>query len=443
MNVTRHLAAVLALCFTTAVALAQPLVFEQVSVLDVTDGTLQKNVSVLVEGNRITAIGANIEVPANAQVAAIGGYVIPGLGEMHAHIPPMSSTHVYRYLTLYLSQGITVIRGMLGEPGHLALRSQAAKGAIFAPRIVTTGPSFNGRSVASPAQARSMVREQAESGYDMLKIHPGLSVDELEAIAAASEEHNIPFVGHVTYAVGLEKSLELGQKTIDHMDDFMRPLVPPYHKAALASPLFFGINQAPLADPSGASQIIDWFKKTNAWVVPTEALMVNYAGPASPESLQSLPGIEYIPDGVRSLWLKAKQSFFSDPRYDAAAVDTFLKLRKRLIKRLSDEGVGILLGSDAPQVYNVPGFSIHQELAIYVEAGLAPWQAIATGTRNVAQYLGDDNRGTVEAGKIADLVLLGSDPTRSIDATRDIKGVMIDGRWHSRDDLDKRLGELQ
>jgi imidazolonepropionase-like amidohydrolase len=120
----------------------------------------------------------------------------------------------------------------------------------------------------------------------------------------------------------------------------------------------------------------------------------------------------------------------------------FIALRRRLIKALHDGGAGLLLGSDAPQVWNVPGFSIHRELATYVAAGLTPYQALETGTRNVALHTGTLERtGTVESGKRADLVLLQANPLQDITNTSRIGGVMIGGLWHSRADLDRRLAD--
>lgn len=416
--------------------------FDDVNVLDIQNQIVRESVDVRVGDGVIVEVGADLE-PGKGVTMVSGGYLIPGLSEMHAHIPPMSSADVDRFLTLYLSQGITVIRGMLGEPGHLQLRRQANRGAIFSPRIVTTGPSFNGRSVRSPEQAKTMVREQQEAGYDMLKIHPGLTAKEIEAVAEESKRLGIPFVGHTSYDAGLERVLALGQSTIDHLDDYVRALVPPANPARREESSFFGINFATQADRDRIEEVARWTREADAWVVPTETFIVNYAGPKSIDALANMPGLQYVPQAMRDGWEQAKRSFLGSPQYDYDSVRAFLDVRQRLLKGLQDGGVGILLGSDAPQVFNVPGFSIHQELELYVEAGLTTWQALATGTTNVARYLKDSRSGAVATGYRADVVLLGADPSKDISATRNIRGVMISGRWHDRADLDKRLRELQ
>ncbi len=120
----------------------------------------------------------------------------------------------------------------------------------------------------------------------------------------------------------------------------------------------------------------------------------------------------------------------------------FIAVRRRIIKALQDAGAGLLLGSDAPQVWNVPGFSIHRELATYVASGLTPYEALATGTRNVATYLNRPDGGTVRQGARADLVLLDANPLENIANTRRIAGVIVAGRWIPKTEIDRRLAAL-
>jgi len=177
--------------------------------------------------------------------------------------------------------------------------------------------------------------------------------------------------------------------------------------------------------------------------VPTESLMISFAGPGADEALNHQPGLEYVSPSMRENWRQARAGLMSDPAYDPDAAREWLSLRAELIKAFHDHGQRVLLGSDAPQVFNVPGFSIHRELALYVEAGLTPQQALETGTVNVARYLGaEDRRGRIRVGHEADLVLLQDNPLEDIDATRGVRGVMVGGRWYSRDRLDQRLAAI-
>jgi imidazolonepropionase-like amidohydrolase len=148
--------------------------------------------------------------------------------------------------------------------------------------------------------------------------------------------------------------------------------------------------------------------------------------------------MQYVGADEAGQWAAAKQK--NVQAYSAEHRQKYVAVRRRLIKALHDGGVGVLLGSDAPQTWNVPGFSIHREIATYVAAGLTPFQALVTGTRAVAEHLGTStSAGTIDVGKRADLVLLDSSPLQEIGNTSKIAGVMIGGRWLPKSEIDKRL----
>ena len=174
-----------------------------VNVIPMSTETVIAARTVLVEDGRIVAIGPVDEVPIPEDATAVDGtdrYLMPGLGEMHAHVKPVDSPRLERDLTLFVANGITHVRGMLGEPGHLRLRQQILAGDVFGPRLTTSGPSLNGRSVNGAEDARRQVREQAAAGYDFVKVHPGLSREEFTALAETANEVGIPFAGHVPVA---------------------------------------------------------------------------------------------------------------------------------------------------------------------------------------------------------------------------------------------------
>ncbi len=155
-----------------------------------------------------------------------GKYLIPGLAEMHAHVPPIDDMEPMKdVLFLFAANGITTIRGMLGHPKHLELRSKIQSGEVLGPRLFTTGPSINGMSVTSPESGAAMVRKQKEAGYDFLKLHPGLTRDKFDAIASTANEVQIPFVGHVSFGVGVWRAIDAGYSSIDHLDGFIEGLV--------------------------------------------------------------------------------------------------------------------------------------------------------------------------------------------------------------------------
>jgi imidazolonepropionase-like amidohydrolase len=176
------------------------------------------------------------------------------------------------------------------------------------------------------------------------------------------------------------------------------------------------------------------------WNVPTQILLEHWLNGTDPEALRRLPEMRYQTPAVLDEWVATKRK--AEAAFPMAQRERFITLRRRILKELHDGGAGLLLGSDAPQVWNVPGFSIHRELGTYVAAGLTPYQALATGTRNVAAYAGTSDRtGTVEAGKRADLVLLEANPLQDIANTSRIAGVVLGGRWISKAEIDRRLQE--
>ena len=435
------------LCITTIASAGETLVFAAVNVVDTDGSPVLENQNVIISDGRIVSVSSDKlgKIPAGARVIdASNRYLMPGLAEMHAHIPPSRNREsMEEVLLLYLSQGITTIRGMLGEPGHLALRAAQTRGDIDAPRIYTSGPSLNGRSVSSAAQAVQMVEQQHAAGYDHLKLHPGLSLDEFNAVAKRAGELQMPFVGHVSTDVGAWRAIAAGQTGIDHMDGFIAALVPKDSVAAGRAEQFFGHNIAQYADSRHITKLATAVAEAGVWVVPTESLIVRRLNPEPAEALLAEPGMRYVSGHTRRQWQGAKNKLFDSPDYDAARIDHFLKLRAKLILALHRAGAGLLLGSDAPQVFNVPGFSIHDELALYVQSGLSAAEALATGTINVARYLGvAERRGQVKPGFDADLVLLEENPLSDISHTRTVSGVMIAGRWHDREWIDARLSTI-
>jgi imidazolonepropionase-like amidohydrolase len=175
-------------------------------------------------------------------------------------------------------------------------------------------------------------------------------------------------------------------------------------------------------------------------MVPTQILLENWLGPDEPAAMAKRPEIRYADPKQVENWTARKKSFTDF--YPIEQRTQFIGFRRKLIKVLHDGGVGFLLGSDAPQVWNVPGFSMHRELGVLVASGLTPYQALATGTRNIAVYFGTlDRTGTIEKGKQADLVLLEANPLQDIANTSKIAGVMIGGRWLPKSEIERRLND--
>ncbi len=414
---------------------ARTLVFEDVRLIDAETGTVSESQRLGVRDGFV--VDAD-EISEPDVVVSESGYLMPGLAEMHAHVPPADQGQwVDDTLKLYLAFGVTTIRGMLGEPGHLEIKRELASGDRIGPRLITSGPSLNGNSVTSPEQGAVMVREQSEAGYDFLKLHPGLWPEAFDAIVKAARSLDIDFAGHVSDEVGIERALSAGQITIDHLDAYMQALVPEDHELHGTEPGFFGINLATAADPERIAALVEKTIDNDVWNVPTETLMVNLAGQRSVEEMLDRPAMAYVPKAMREQWGERVAGMRENvPEEQRRA---FLGIRRQLLAELHEAGAGILLGADAPQIMNVPGHAVHEELALYVAAGMSPAEALATGTVNVAKFFGQSGHGCLEPGCVADLVLLEANPLEDIGHTETIQGVMRAGEWFDREHLDSML----
>ena len=440
------IALLLGMVAVSAAAVAQQpaaLAIVNVTVIPMDRERTEADQTVIVRGDRIEALGpaASVTVPPGARrIDGRGKFLIPTLSEMHAHIPPGNATEaeMERVLTLYAVNGIGTVRGMLGAPQHLPLRDRANRGEILSPWIYTSGPSFNGSSASSVEVAVRMVKEQKAAGYDLLKIHPGVKRDVFDAMAAAADAAGIRFAGHVPLDVGLMRALEARYATIDHIDGYVEALA---REGASGSEMF-GLNLTGVLDESRIPSLVEATRKAGVWIVPTEALFQHWVGPAAPETMTTWPEMQYVPKDQLAQWVESKKKLIAGATPAERA--RFLEVRGHLIKALHAGGVGLLLGSDGPQVWNVPGFSVHRELQYLVQAGLTPYQALETGTRNVAAFFGTTaDRGTIAQGKRADLVLLEGNPLADIGNSSKIAAVVLAGRLLTKDEIDKRLAALR
>jgi hypothetical protein len=241
--------------------------------------------------------------------------------------------------------------------------------------------------------------------------------------------------------VGIERALEAGQATVDHLDGYMTLLLP----EGIAPPPqgFFGYDLVPLADETRIEEAARRTREAGVWNVPTESLIRHVLLPDPDNLLVAREEMRYVPPSMLASWVQARANLQSQPSYDPDRARRFAELRGRLINALHDSGAGLLLGSDAPQWFNVPGFALHRELAILIDAGLTPYQALATGTRNVARFVGEEGRfGTVEVGRRADLLLLEADPLADIANVQRRAGVMVNGRWFPEERVQAGLAAI-
>lgn len=410
--------------------------FTDVTVLPMDGSAPREGRTVIVQGEAIVEVGAagQVEIPEGAIVIAGGGrYLMPGLAEMHAHVPPVqdgwpSDEALNDLLFLYVANGVTTIRGMLGSPYQLELREQLARRERLGPTFYVGAPSINGNSAPTPDAAEAMIRRHTEAGYDLQKIHPGVARETWDHMVDVAREVGLTYAGHVPADVGIEHALSTGISTVDHMDGYLE---------ATGSP-------AEGWDDARLRELAAMTAETGRYVVPTQYLWANLFGYRSADDALSDPEMRYVSPQQRQAWRNQAQGRQPLP---GEQLEAFMDARDRMLRYLAEAGAPLLMGTDSPQLFNVPGFALHRELAAMREAGLDNRTILASGTANVGRYvreeLGLDHAfGTIAPGQRADLVLLEANPLDDLENLTERVGVMVRGRWVSRAEIDRGLAAL-
>lgn len=392
------------------------------------------NQALIVQDGVIARIMDNDALPPLAEgtrrIEGENGYVLPGFTEMHGHVPPatdfgdLPATYADDMLFLYVANGVTTVRGMLGYPHQLQLKADIAAGKRTGPTLYLAGPSFNGNTIESVEDATERVLTQSNDGWDLLKIHPGLTLDEYQALAHTARNAHIDFAGHVPAEVGLKSALNEGQRTIDHLDGYLE------YVDALNRP----ITDAEL------QTLVDMTLTHETAVVPTQALWSTLIGAEDPETLAQYPELDLVPESVREGWLnyyEQPSNYFNNENANIQQAN-----RQRLLKALHEADATIIFGTDAPQLFSVPGFSIHHEIKKMQQAGI-PLEAIYySATAAAGQYF-SESFGHIKEGQRADFMLLNDNPLESAEALKRPQGVMIRGQWLSRDAIDEQIATIR
>ena len=430
-----------------------------VSIVDVVGGLLKTNMTIVVRGDRIVQVtsSAGTSSSPNAEIVdAPGTFAIPGLWDMHVHTffvgrRDWSAAGRDVILPLFIANGVTGVRDMGSDLDRvLRARQEVGQGTLLGPHMVVAGPMLDGPGTAyrsviqvSPSDARTAVDTLKQRGVDFIKVQSRLSRDAYLAIADESRRKGLTFVGHVPDAVLTTDAITAGQRSFEHLigifegsstleDDFVRG-----HAKSLAAFL-------DTFDSQKEAALIRRLAAARTWQCPTLFWeRVGYL--ADQPNIMSDADARYVP----SLW--------SDTYWPSIAADIvksaepfavrerFIEHELGVVKRLHDAGIPFLAGTDTPSGIDlIPGFSLHHELERFVAAGFTPLEALQTATINPARFLGRLNDfGTVEPGRIADLVLLTADPTKDIRNTRKIWAVVAAGQYLSRADLDHVLSRVE
>ena len=442
----RFVSLVLALtCLAFAqVATAPGTSIAHVTVIDVTSGTELQNQTVKLQGSHIVSVAASHDADTNAPGAidARGAFLIPGFWDMHVHV------HDRDELPLYVANGVTGIRIMSGDKDTAGLRAELAKQTpspeIYLASAIVDGdpPVWPGSIVVKKAaDARRAVDEIKASGADFVKVYSRLSRDAYFAIADEAKQQHIPFEGHVPDPVTAEEASAAGQRSIEHLQNV--PLGCSNRESALMGELvrakFFRDRLAIEAeafrnfDNSKCQALASVFRANDTWQVPTLSILRLW-GKLDDSKFLSDPRLAYIDKRFKDHWNERTQ--FQRQHWGNAEFELARYLFTRdqqLAGAFFHMGVPMMAGTDAMNPYCFPGFSLHDELALLVEAGVTPLGALQMATMNPAKFLGRTaDVGTVEAGKAADLVLLGADPLKDIHNTTQIQAVWLKGKYYDK-----------
>jgi hypothetical protein len=302
---------------------------------------------------------------------------------MHLAVPGDPPGTAEAELMLLLANGATTVRNMLGAPSHLVLRDKVANGELLGPSIITAGPGLDGESAKSPAEGDRAVKEQKNIGYDLIKVLPGLSLPAYDAIAMTARQAGIPFAGHIPADVGLLHAFDMGQLTVEHLDGYIE--------------LLKGYT------PIGREKMVDVVRRTvesGVWNVPTMSVMEANLGIFDTSAMLTRPALEYLPDSFVQKWVEIR----SQDKLPKAIGRAMELNRLILLKALSDAHARMMFGTDSPQLFNVPGFSVRHEIQLMTEAGMSRYDILRSATVSVGEYTGHAC-GPITPGQCADLIL--------------------------------------
>lgn len=449
--------------FSAGAAGAEDFAITHVSVIPMDRERVIEDQTVLVHDGRIEGYGPAAKAVVSKAATVIDGrgrYLIPGLTDMHVHIPLSADVYTSRietklvsvsnvdpetkdFFLLQLANGVTTVRNMSGREEHLALRDAINAGQLEGPRIFTTAAIMDGDPPLSRGtafgindgeKARAYVRWMAARKFDFVKVYGGLEPTIYDDILDEARKQSIPVVGHLPINVDFDHGLA-GMKSIEHLTGFDIAFLPVHSKINISIPdLYKGWSYATrekIATYAGK------VKTAGVAVVPTLVVIDSLPDDLDVETIRKThPELNYWPAARRDdqSWYKI---FQAPQRALFAGTQT---TRRAIVKALVDAGAEVLTGTDTPLATVVPGFALHRELKNFTDAGLTPYQALAASTAGPARFFHRVGEfGTIVSGASADMVLLAANPLSDIRNVDRIEGVMVRGRWYPKAEIQKRM----
>ena len=470
-----------------------PVAITHVTVIDVATGAKLRDRTVLVRDRHIATVDTAPRVrvpPGTRRVDGSGRFLIPGLWDMHVHLVTDRVTRTNLF-PLFVANGVTGVRDMWGDCDSVCASSDAdvakpvpatvvqrwkrdiSRGVLIGPRIVASSAMFEGRptmfpgsyAVRSPDEAREKVRLAKQRGVDFIKVLPNVSRQSYLAIVDEAKRQGMSVAGHVPFVMTPVEVSDAGQRSIEHIDDVVG--LGPYGRASCsAKPDSLRAALVSVMTPRDTSaaerarrqtvyrnllaesysetlcaELFAHFVRNVTWRDLTLAVHLNPIKARLGDTVVvSDPRLRYVDARIRKIWLQPPQGVPPQTGQDSAAIRGVMRLVLSLPGAMQRAGVPLLAGTDEPNPWVIPGFSLHDELALMVTGGLTPLEALRTATINPARFLNaTDSLGVIAPGKLADLVLLDADPLADIRNTVRIDTVLIDGRVFGRSVLEELL----
>ena len=395
-----------------------PVAFVGVTVVPMDSDRSLPDHTVVTHAGRIVAFGPteDVEIPRDAiRIEGRDRFLMPGLADMNVHVASGND------LLLFVANGVTTVRNLDGDPSALALRDEVTAGVRLGPTIVTAGASLDSDPPTDPRHlgvkdredARRVIAEQARAGYDFVRVSAMLPAGLYLAVLEAAREIGIPVAGEAPAELGVEAALRYGQRAIDYASQYV----------------FFHFEED--LEAARIPSIADATRRADVAVVTVlsayEKALRQMGNAAAAAELLERPEMRFVSPSVRERWGR-KNPYVRRER--SAYLEAGYRFTARVVEGLHDAGARLVLGTDANEAGNIPGFAVHEELALLVDAGLSPYAALRTATVSPAEMLGqDDLVGTIAVGKRADLILLEGDPLEDVANVARRSGVMVRGHW--------------
>lgn len=454
-------------------AYQNPIAITEVNVIDVKEGEILENQSIIITNDRITGLAPADSLAIPNHATTIDGrdkYLIPGLWDMHTHITDQLNVPFEdrkAIITLLVVHGITGIRDMGSALSQInRLRNLKINRQIIAPEIVAAGPYVdddppvwpNSVSVQTDTEAREAVNMlNQKQGVDFIKVYGKLNREAYFAIAEEANRLGIPFAGHLPVGVSFNEAIEVGQRSFEHGDSITylcTDQASELQKKVLAAGnpesrdpetlkawlIYSGMDKGIMAsfDPSECSDLLNEIAQKNIWITPTLTVFNGFN--LFKDSTHTDERFKFLPPAYKEKW----NNRIAPPDSIVNSQD-FFESRLHIIKALQKSGVSLLAGTDMPDLpFTFPGSSLHDELSLMVQAGLTPDEALKAATLNPAKYLARDYElGTVAVERMADLVLLDDNPLEDIENIRNINAVVIRGQLLDRAALDSMMEKVK